>query len=683
MVDKTSADAIQRQKKKHKGNGEPSIDDQAGVHPESSSTQDRSTYSHKKSKKKDSQKSQSDIVEHPAESRSNNDEEQRKKKKKKKNKDKQQSDIDTSAIDALFTQDKEKSKKRKGDEEDVPPNNVQEPNSSSPHSKKSKSNPTTENDSQASLEAITQDDTSSNSKGADKGEKKKKKSKKNKIKQADQAPSSSVAEGSSSANGHEGQNEETDGQIETDNNPQESDATPQKKNKADVQDRLTALMKNEESKVRGVVHRSNKPSSSRQTTRQTGSNRKTNKEYFLSTLDKSLTHEDMLAKELFYYNQLRWLEEERGLKVKKGPFDKSEEQIIKNELDECKTKLNMDDKTFNDFVLEKREDSEQAKNYSNLWQSMTAKLVGRPNRSVRTHVRRNLTNYVYKTGPWTEEEQRKLEEGVKEHGLTWSKISKEINRSPEHCRLRWRDYKGDGKLQRQKGKWSTQEDEKLRKAVEESEQELQVKTVDEEKGNEFWDHVCAKMEGARSGRQCESRWRIMNPKDGQNTFYSQPTDGPILLHLLSEQANEARNDNFSDVNLKKIIEIQPNWTVKIIKRAWRSMVDRFVVKKGQEKVDHYQDFRNRLSIIKESMQGLEKQKVTEESKKRKRKPSKRDDEDLVESDNEVDLLTRNGDEEGAGGSSEKTKTKKKKSGSKEKRRKKGEESDDSIGGVSD
>lgn len=680
MVDKTSADAIQRQKKKHKESSEPYLDDQANIHPELSSKQDNSTDLNKKSKKRDGHNAQSEAVEHSADSipqgRSNNDDEHGKKKKKKKNKDKGQSETNTSTVDPSLSQDKEKSKKRKSAEEDAPT-----PNDSSSQSKKNKSYQTTETDVHASLETIAQEEASSNSKDADKSEKKKKKkSKKNKSKHADQEPSSSVVEGSSSTNG---QDKGTDERPDTADIIPENSAAPKIKEKADVQDRLDALMKNEETKVRGVVHRSNKPSSSRQTTRQTGSNRKTNKEYFLSTLDSDLTHEDMLAKELFYYNQLRWLEEERGLKVKKGPFDKSEEEIIKNELDACKTELGLDQKSFNDFVLEKREDIKQAENYSNLWQTMTAKLVGRPNRSVRTHVRRNLTNYVYRTGPWTEEEQRKLEEGVKEHGPTWSKISKEIHRSPEHCRLRWRDYKGDGKLQRQKGKWSAAEDEKLRKAVEESEEELQVKIVDEEKGNTFWDHVCEKMEGARSGRQCESRWRIMNPKDGQNTFYSQPTDGPILLQLLSEQVNEARNDNFSDVNLKKIIQAQPNWTVKIIKRAWRSMVDRFVVKKGQEDVDHYQDFRNRLRIIKESMEGLEKQKSTEESKKRKRKPNKKDDGDLVESDNEVDILTRNGDEGDAGESSNKTKSKKKKSGSKEKKKKKGEESDDSIGGVSD
>lgn len=53
-------------------------------------------------------------------------------------------------------------------------------------------------------------------------------------------------------------------------------------------------------------------------------------------------YEDMLVKEFFYYNQFRWLEEECGLKVKKGLFDKSEEEIIKNKLDEFKEKFEMD-----------------------------------------------------------------------------------------------------------------------------------------------------------------------------------------------------------------------------------------------------------------------------------------------------------------------------------------------------
>ena len=684
MVDKTSADAIHRQKKKRKGSITPSHDDQIGLNHQLSSLPDSSSHTHKKSKKKDKSKAQSDIVEQSNDSisqeRNNNDNEsEKKKKKKKKKKDKDQIESNAQLNDSTSSQAKEKSKKRKAAEEESSSSTAPEQNNYSSQSKKSKSDPSpAQIDTQVNFESNVQEEASSNSKGEEKGEKSKKKSKKNKSKQSDLATPSVVAEGSSSV---QGKDNEADERTDTADNSQENFATSKKKDKADVQDRLDALMKNEEQKVRGVVHRSDKSSSNRQSTRQAGSNRKTNKDYFLTTVDLDLSHEDMLAKELFYYNQLRWLEEERGLKVKKGPFDKSEEEIIKNKLEECKKELNMDQKAFNDFVLEKREDPKQAENYAKLWQEMTAKLVGRPNRSVRTHVRRNLTNYVYNTGPWTEEEQRKLEDGVKEHGPTWSKIAKEINRSPEHCRLRWRDYKGDGKLQRQKGKWSGEEDEKLRKAVAESELELQEPVGDEEKGNGFWDHVCEKMEGARSGRQCESRWRIMNPKDGQGSFYSQPTDGPVLVQLLSEQASEARNDNFSDVNLKKIIEVKPKWTVKIIKRAWRSMVDRFVVKKGQVDVDHYQDFRNRLKIIKDSMEFLEKEKATEESKKRKRRPSKKDSEDLVESDNEVDLLTRNGDEEGTAdtnASSSKTKSKKKKTGSKEKGKKKGEESDDSI-----
>ncbi|MCO5589681.1 hypothetical protein L7F22_043649 [Adiantum nelumboides] len=684
MVDKTSADAIQHQKKKRKGGIEPSFEHQAGLHNELSSVPEKSTHSSKKSKKKDKLKAQSDIAEQPADSvsqgRSNNvDDDQEKKEKKRRKKDKGRSEVNTDTIDSASSQLKEKSKKRKVPEEEPSSSNHAEPNDSSPQNKKNKPDTPAEIDTQVSHEADVQEETFSNSNRAENGEKKKKKSKKNKSKQPDQAPPSSVVEESSST---KGKDKESDKPTETVDDVQESTESLEKKDKADVQDRLDALMENVESKSRGVVHRSRKSSGSGQPTRQAGSNRKTNKDYFLQTLDSQLTHEDMLAKELFYYNQLRWLEEERGLKVKKGPFDKSEEEIIKNKLDEFKEKLEMDQNSFNDFVLEKREDKERAEQYSTLWQEMTAMLVGRPNRSVRTHVRRNLTNYVYKTGPWTEEEQKALEDGVKEHGLVWFKIAKKINRSPEHCRLRWRDYKGDGKLQRQKGKWSNEEDEKLRKAVDESEVELKESVADEEKGNAFWDHVCEKMEGARSGRQCESRWRIMNPKDGKNNFYSQPTDGPILINLLHDQANEAHNDNFSDVDLKKILHLQPNWTVKIIKRAWRSMVDRFVIKKEQEDVDHYQDFRNRLRIIKESLENLQKQKTTDESKKRKRRPTKKDSEDLIESDNEVDLLTRNGDEEGVAKtdeSSSNAKKKKKKSGSKEKRKKQGEESDDSIG----
>lgn len=65
----------------------------------------------------------------------------------------------------------------------------------------------------------------------------------------------------------------------------------------------------------------------------------------------------------------------------------------------------------------------------------------------------------------------------------------------------------------------------------------------------------------------------MNFKDGKNNFYSQLIDGLIFINFLYDQVNEVYNDNFLDVDLKKILYLQLNWMVKIIKCVWRFMVD--------------------------------------------------------------------------------------------------------------
>jgi transposase-like protein len=81
------------------------------------------------------------------------------------------------------------------------------------------------------------------------------------------------------------------------------------------------------------------------------------------------------------------------------------------------------------------------------------------NRSVyacQKAAKRKFSSNNYK-GKWTEEEEIVLVEMVKEHGQTWSIISKELERTPENCRDKFREIGSVNPEKRKKGKWELEE----------------------------------------------------------------------------------------------------------------------------------------------------------------------------------------------------------------------------------
>lgn len=101
--------------------------------------------------------------------------------------------------------------------------------------------------------------------------------------------------------------------------------------------------------------------------------------------------------------------------------------------------------------------------------------------------------------PWNKSESAKLAELVAKHGVEgqWEKIAVELNtsRTASQC---FRHYQSEKNLAESKRKWTPQDDEALRQAVEIF-------------GDRNWQHVAA-MVGTRSGQQCLQRWmKSINP----------------------------------------------------------------------------------------------------------------------------------------------------------------------------
>lgn len=68
-------------------------------------------------------------------------------------------------------------------------------------------------------------------------------------------------------------------------------------------------------------------------------------------------------------------------------------------------------------------------------------------------------------GKWSKEEDERLRQLVGEKGSKWKEISTSLGRFPEGCRDRWRELKLGGS--RQSGRWSEEETTKLRSLVNE------------------------------------------------------------------------------------------------------------------------------------------------------------------------------------------------------------------------
>ncbi|KAI7881859.1 hypothetical protein K492DRAFT_161149 [Lichtheimia hyalospora FSU 10163] len=123
------------------------------------------------------------------------------------------------------------------------------------------------------------------------------------------------------------------------------------------------------------------------------------------------------------------------------------------------------------------------------WSKIAACVPGRTNKNCRKRWFHSLDPSLRK-GPWTEEEDQLLREGVMKHPNQWSKIADMLEgRTDDQCAKRWRESL-DPTIDR--SEWTTKEDEIL-----------------VEKFGEYgsqWQKIAQHFEG-RPGLHCRNRWR--------------------------------------------------------------------------------------------------------------------------------------------------------------------------------
>ena len=136
---------------------------------------------------------------------------------------------------------------------------------------------------------------------------------------------------------------------------------------------------------------------------------------------------------------------------------------------------------------------------------------------------------VQKRRPWTEEEDESLRKAVEELGTgNWAEIAKEIpDRTAKQCRERWNTCLNPNL---NKGPWTKEEGLKLIQTVQK---------IEEQRGKieyGFWAEIAKEIPG-RTAKQCRERWNIyLNPNLNKGPWT--PEEDRIIIETQKKIGNQ-------------------------------------------------------------------------------------------------------------------------------------------------
>jgi uncharacterized protein (DUF2237 family) len=139
------------------------------------------------------------------------------------------------------------------------------------------------------------------------------------------------------------------------------------------------------------------------------------------------------------------------------------------------------------------------KKYRTNWAAVAALVPGRSYMQCRSRWHNTLVSNIdptmASTGRWTADEDRKLRDAVREHGANnWEELSLLVpGRTRYQCRRRWHDYLVLDPTTARAGNWTADEDKKLKDGV-------------KAHGGKNWKAIAALVLG-RTTSQCSNRWQ--------------------------------------------------------------------------------------------------------------------------------------------------------------------------------
>ncbi|KAF7876666.1 hypothetical protein EAF04_001751 [Stromatinia cepivora] len=161
------------------------------------------------------------------------------------------------------------------------------------------------------------------------------------------------------------------------------------------------------------------------------------------------------------------------------------------------------------------------------WDFMTEEVPDVPKRNLQSWCRRNFHNYAAR-GVWTTEQDEELMEVFNRMPKKWSLIGAELNRLPDDCRDRWRNYLSVTNLEL--GPWKLQEEQQLKDAVKkcielirEDRRRDGLLKPEEEDDDTYHEHdiswmkVSELMDLSRSHLQCYRKWKSIKAREHATT----------------------------------------------------------------------------------------------------------------------------------------------------------------------
>ena len=167
-----------------------------------------------------------------------------------------------------------------------------------------------------------------------------------------------------------------------------------------------------------------------------------------------------------------------------------------------------------------------------MWAEIARDLPQRSIKSVAAAALRLFHPYAGK-GAFSQSEDEALRGLVQAHGNKWTEFSMVLKRTPDACRLRWRDIKDLDS--RQSGRWSEEEEQALSAAVEKYGNPSQLKGDGKDRrvllDNIDWEAVVPHVP-TRNRTQCVAKWYLrLAPSMADRGLWGKGDDKKLLKSL--------------------------------------------------------------------------------------------------------------------------------------------------------
>jgi len=238
------------------------------------------------------------------------------------------------------------------------------------------------------------------------------------------------------------------------------------------------------------------------------------------------------------------------------------------------------DKEISEFRLNELVQKDAQKDGKELWKFVCEEVSDLPRRKVIEWSRRNFHNFEAR-GAWTEEQDEDLRREYELQPQKWKDIGQALNRFPEDCRDRWRNYLINGDNMKT-DVWEREEELKLKKVVRKCLDKIRrMKQEEGESSDEAnieegldWNKVSELMNRTRSRLQCIRKWKIIKAREESDT--EDAGGSQVVSHSWrGRDAAEKARKLKADEKLQLLYAIRDSEVGREAKIPWLRIKDEF------------------------------------------------------------------------------------------------------------